>query len=279
MGYVEDFTRLLALSIDAAGQLITSGKASVVRYYAAEFAGQIFVGYASDGSLRAVLDSGRFRPQGYRVTADGQWSAFAEIDRKIVVSPSTLKKVEKVARNLYSRTSPPPPKPPSTSALRQAKERVAFAMHESQMPKPPAPYDVWHDYLRDGWRLKPEESRAHDRFCGAHSGFRPCCVRFFTTAWGRMNHQERTVWHTKVAEVYKGKTRYIPCPTCLEKRRPAVRLKTCDCAKIMDRGIKEWRAVIRAALIAYRNGRDSAAFKASMKKAAEVRAKFVADVI
>ena len=278
MGYVEDFTRLLALSIDAAGQLVASGKASIARYYAAEFAGQIFVGYASDGSLRAVLDSGRFRPQGYRVTVDGQWFTFAEIDRKIVVSPSTLKKVEKVARNLYSRTSPPPPEPPSTSALRQAKERVAFAMHEAQMPPPPAPYDVWHDYLRDGWRLDKEESRAHERFCGAHSGFRPCCVKYFTGPWSRMGYEERTAWHNAVYKVYKGTTQYIPCPDCLKKKRPAIHLKTCDCTKVMDRGIKRWRAVLRAALIALRKDRDLAAFKASMKKAAEVRTEFIAEV-
>lgn len=280
MGHVEDFTRLLALSIDAARHLMEAahGPRHLKRFYAKEFANEIFVGYGRDESLRAVLNTSRFNRQGFRVASDNGRAVLTDVDGKPVVHPASHKQAEGVARRLFSSSHPLPTSVrPSSYALQKAKGMVEDAMHESQMPKPPKPYDVWADYLRDGWRFSDKERRARDRFCGLHSGFRPCCVRFFTTKWHSMDPERRAAWSVKAYEVYQGKTQYVPCPDCVEKRRPAVRLKTCQCLKVVDRGIKEWRAILRSALLAYRKDRDLAAFKASFKRAVEVRAKFVSE--
>ena len=76
----------------------------------------------------------------------------------------------------------------------------------------------------------------HDIVCGLHSGFPPCCVKFYITKWiwnlgSKTNHKH---WN-KLRDLDKTKKYsidYIPCPKCV-KNKTFVELKRCpkNCSK------------------------------------------------
>lgn len=73
-----------------------------------------------------------------------------------------------------------------------------------------------------------------DIICGFHSGFPPCCVKFFVTKWvwnlGSKSNREH--WR-RIRRVRCAKVHYIPCPQCL-KDKTFVELKCCpkNCPKV-----------------------------------------------
>lgn len=69
--------------------------------------------------------------------------------------------------------------------------------------------------------------------CGRHSGFPDCCIAFFVDKYlpvflvGEGAHLKPYLRRVKDAGYEGG---FIPCPDCLEKKRPQVIL-SCDCEK------------------------------------------------
>ena len=68
--------------------------------------------------------------------------------------------------------------------------------------------------------------------CGLHSGFRDCCIMYFTWVW-LQSSGKKLLKHGKdifLYEVELGKHHgYIPCPECIKAKRKPVRVKKCDC--------------------------------------------------
>ena len=79
-----------------------------------------------------------------------------------------------------------------------------------------------------------------DIICGLHSGFPPCCVKFFITKWiwNLASKANREHWK-KIRRVRCFNVSYIPCPKCL-KNRTFVKLKKCPktCPKL--KRVKVW---------------------------------------
>jgi len=70
-----------------------------------------------------------------------------------------------------------------------------------------------------------------DIICGLHSGFPPCCVKFFVTKWiWNVGSKNSNKYFEKI--VLAGPW-YIPCPKCL-KNKTFVPVKECpeNCAKV-----------------------------------------------
>jgi hypothetical protein len=79
-----------------------------------------------------------------------------------------------------------------------------------------------------------------DITCGLHSGFPPCCIKWYITKW---------IWNldTKLFDKHWGKIRgvkgidisYIPCPKCL-KNKTFVKLKKCPKSCPKKKRVKAW---------------------------------------
>jgi len=79
-----------------------------------------------------------------------------------------------------------------------------------------------------------------DIVCGFHSGFPPCCIKFFVTKWLWMGNTKARKDHwKKIRRVRCFDVEYIPCPECL-KNKTFVKLKKCPktCAKL--KRVKAW---------------------------------------
>jgi hypothetical protein len=66
-----------------------------------------------------------------------------------------------------------------------------------------------------------------DISCGIHSGFPPCCVKFFVTkwVWHRFHKSNNKHWDN-IRAIDSFDINYIPCPKCL-KNKTFVKLKKC----------------------------------------------------
>lgn len=78
--------------------------------------------------------------------------------------------------------------------------------------------------------------------CGFHSGFPPCCIRFYITKWlwipkdpkkskffktyWKKMEKKRKLTYDKKTKKWKSNFGYIPCPTCLRYER-FVEVKPC----------------------------------------------------
>jgi hypothetical protein len=84
-----------------------------------------------------------------------------------------------------------------------------------------------------------------DITCGLHSGFPPCCIKFFITkwVWNIYSKSNRDHWK-KIRRVRSFKIQYIPCPKCL-KNKTFVHLKkspkNCPKIKLVKKMIKQYR--------------------------------------
>jgi hypothetical protein len=67
------------------------------------------------------------------------------------------------------------------------------------------------------------EGDAHRIGCGLHSGFPPCCIRFFIETDGRPLDR-----HYKIAMEAARPLGYLPCPVCLREKR-FVEVRRCNC--------------------------------------------------
>lgn len=73
-----------------------------------------------------------------------------------------------------------------------------------------------------------------DIACGFHSGFPPCCIKFFITKWVWWGNSKARKEHwKKIRRIRCSKVNYIPCPKCL-RNKTFVELKKCpkNCTKL-----------------------------------------------
>lgn len=70
--------------------------------------------------------------------------------------------------------------------------------------------------------------------CGHHSGFKPCCIAWYSTVW------QTIIKHPRIRKTYirfirssfpkDGHPGYIPCPKCTLKR-DFVKVEDCSCGE------------------------------------------------
>ena len=79
-----------------------------------------------------------------------------------------------------------------------------------------------------------------DIICGLHSGFPPCCIKFYITKWiwNIRSKYNKEHWK-KIRRVRCAKVHYIPCPKCL-KDKTFIKVKRCpkNCPK--KKLVKAW---------------------------------------
>lgn len=81
--------------------------------------------------------------------------------------------------------------------------------------------------------------------CGNHSGFKPCCVSWYVTAWQLIiqNPELRENYHKLAKLRFKDQSPgYIPCPRCIFKA-DFTQVKKCNCRSKLEkfgRSEKTW---------------------------------------
>jgi hypothetical protein len=243
--------------------------------------GSMSVHAGKDGSFGVVLRSSFVKNGSLHLAADGTWATVdlegTKDRRAFIVS---AKEAERIARQMVGGE----PRPDATKvvagfAKKLAKRKVDAALAETQedaLPPPPGEYPSWDDYVRHGFELNEEEAAATNLFCGKHSGFRECCIRFFNGEWQRATGMQRDAWRHKTDKIYGGKAGYIVCPECVEEGRRLVRVKRCACDDAFFAASRKWQSALKKALAAYRKKPDEEALRRAIELAKKERAEALA---